>query len=322
MLVLFFMKVSVIVPCFNVAKLIQPLLESLLEQDYKDFEVIFVNDGSTDDTSSVLRAFMSEATHGLKGKCKLIEKVSGGPGSARNAGLDVAKGELVCFVDGDDYIFPQTLGKLAELMIENVDLAIGSFKDHSGTITSFADASNIDEWLRCFIPRGALTLWNKMYRMRIINDNRIRFDETVMKSEDHLFTARYLMSMQGRIAVTPYVVYFYNWNPMSISHVSMTTHRFNPWISDSVFVAVRIYRMMAPCLSKETRTVLRYDAYHKYRRIRHEGHQHRCKEKKFYRDMYLAMRSIMPSWEMVLFAVQRRASIIAQSLKKKIRKIR
>ena len=318
------MKVSVIVPCFNVAKLIQPLLESLVEQDYKDFEVIFVNDGSTDDTSSVLRAFMSEVSHGLKGKCKLIEKESGGPGSARNAGLDAAEGELVCFVDGDDYIFPQTLGKLAELMIENVDLAIGSFKDHSGTITSFADASNIDEWLRCFIPRGALTLWNKMYRMRIINDNRIRFDETVMKSEDHLFTARYLMSMQGRIAVTPYVVYFYNWNPMSISHVSMTTHRFNPWISDSVFVAVRIYRLVESKgkLSKATFKAFRYDAYHKYRRIRHEGHQHRCKEKKFYRDMYLAMRSIMPAWEMVLFAVQRRASIIAQSLKKKIRKIR
>lgn len=76
------MKVSVIVPCFNVANLIQPLLGSLVEQDYKDFEVIFVNDGSTDDTTSVLRAFMSEVSHGLKGKCKLIEKESGGPGSA------------------------------------------------------------------------------------------------------------------------------------------------------------------------------------------------------------------------------------------------
>ena len=297
------------------------MLQSLDEQDYEDFEVIFVNDGSTDNTSIAIQQFCENPTHALNHRHWLIEQVNGGAGSARNAGLEAAVGELIFFVDGDDYIFPQTLSKLAELMTPEVDLAVGAFESSDHSLVCFPHINNREQWLQATIAKGALTLWNKMYRRSIIEDNNIRFDTTTRKSEDHLFTAEYLIHSTGRILVTDYIVYHYNWNPMSISHISMTTKTFSSWIADSVYAAARIYRLMEGKLNEKTLRELRYDSYQKYRRIRHEAHQHHCKDKAFYDGIYLEMRSIMPVREMVIFSIRRRFSIYVQSIKRKWLKI-
>lgn len=315
-----FVKISVIVPCYNVGNLVQPLLLSIEEQDYKNFEVIFINDGSSDNTSDVLREFCRKSIH--RSQLKLIEQENKGVGNARNVGLDAAEGELVFFVDGDDYIFPQTLSRMAELMTDGIDIVAGAFRNHDNSISSFPHIENKEKWLRATIAKGGLTLWNKMFRKSIIDKNQIRFDTTVKKSEDHLFTAKYLMYSTGRVAVTDYAVYHYNQNPMSISNISMTTRTFSPWIADSVYVAVKIYKLLEGRLSSGTLRELRYDTYHKYRRIRHEAHLHKCKDKLFYNRMYTELRTIMPIHEILVFAVRRRISIITKSISRKIKKHR
>ena len=92
-------KVSVIVPVYNVEKYIDKCLDSLVNQTLKDIEIIVVNDGSPDDSQQVIDMYVKKYPK----KIKSYIKENGGQGSARNLGLEHAKGEYISFVDSDDY---------------------------------------------------------------------------------------------------------------------------------------------------------------------------------------------------------------------------
>ena len=311
-------KVSVIVPCYNVGELITRLLDAFERQDYTNFEVIFVNDGSSDNTSKVITEFIRKASS--INRYKLIDKENGGPGSARNAGLDVATGNFVLFIDGDDYIYPQALSKLVALMSDDVDVGVGAFVGHDGIVLKFPHIDDWEKWLQKTMTGGALTMWNKLFRRSIIENCHIRFDTKARKSEDHLFTAEYFVNCSRKIAVTDYPVYKYELNTMSLSNIASTTNVFSPWIADSVYMAVRIYGLFKPHVSASTLRELRYDTYHKYRRIRHEAHAMRYTDRAFYDNIYNELRKVIPLWEIPFLAIRRRASIITESLKRKVKK--
>ena len=99
-------KVSVIIPAYNAAPYLAETLASVFAQSYPDYEIIVVDDGSTDDTLAVLEQFADRIT--------LIRKPNGGPASARNAGLRQARGELLAFLDGDDLWLPDKLAAQVE----------------------------------------------------------------------------------------------------------------------------------------------------------------------------------------------------------------
>ena len=131
------LKLSLIVPVYNVAPYLRKCVESLLAQDYSDYEIILVDDGSTDD-SGALCDEIAHANDGMshdkslnepltlnEGKpiIKVIHQANGGLSAARNAGLKVAKGEYVCFVDSDDYWESNVLGSLmAQVEREKLDV--------------------------------------------------------------------------------------------------------------------------------------------------------------------------------------------------------
>lgn len=315
------MKVSIIVPCYNVGNFVLPLLQSLEMQDYDNFEAILVNDGSKDNTSEILHRFCDGERKNDRRKYIVIDKPNGGVSTARNAGLEAATGDLIFFVDGDDRLYPQSISKLAELMKEGIDVAVGKFVNFNGDVLSFPHINSLDRWLRATMTKGGLTLVNKMYRRDIIEKHHLRFDVKIRKSEDHLFTAEYLSCITGGVAVTDSPVYLYQLNPTGVSNISTTTGVFSPWTSDSIFVACRIYKLMEDKFSKATLRELRYDTYHKYGRVRHEAHMLNCKDKAFYDGIYAQLRTIMPAWEIAVFAVRRRLSIIGSSLLRKIKKL-
>ena len=110
--------VSVIVPCYNVETYVGECLESLRTQSFTDFEAICVNDGSTDGTRTVLEEFAQADSRIL-----IVDRENGGLSAARNSGLDVARGEYVCFLDSDDKYAPYALEHLAEMAkSRNLDL--------------------------------------------------------------------------------------------------------------------------------------------------------------------------------------------------------
>ena len=101
-------KVSVIVPCFNRATLLPRALESIFAQTFKDYEVIVVDDGSTDDTPQVMKQY--------NGRVQYIRKENGGSASARNRGIEEAKGEYIAFLDSDDYWTPEKLAEQVKVL--------------------------------------------------------------------------------------------------------------------------------------------------------------------------------------------------------------
>ncbi len=115
------MKLSFIVPVYNVAPYLRKCVESLLAQDYDNYEIILVDDGSTDDSGAICDEYISsnelvnDSVRELERPLiRVIHQTNGGLSAARNTGLKVAEGEYVCFVDSDDYWEPKVLGGLME----------------------------------------------------------------------------------------------------------------------------------------------------------------------------------------------------------------
>ena len=120
-------KLSFIVPIYNVEQYFRKCVDSLLRQDYSDYEIILVDDGSTDNSSQICDEYVRAFENGdLKLEIKCIHQENGGLSAARNAGLRVAKGEYVCFVDSDDYWEENVLGGLME-QIEKEQLDVLRF---------------------------------------------------------------------------------------------------------------------------------------------------------------------------------------------------
>ena len=113
-------KISIIVPCYNVAPYLRRCVDSILNQTYSNFELILVDDGSTDKTG-----VLCDELEQLDGRIKVVHKQNGGLSDARNAGIDIADGDFLAFVDGDDY-----------LEINAYELMIAEMQDAEVTLVS------------------------------------------------------------------------------------------------------------------------------------------------------------------------------------------
>ncbi|WP_273523822.1 glycosyltransferase [Rhodosalinus sediminis] len=189
--------VSVIVPVHDVAAHIGPCLQSLREQTFTDFEVIVVDDGSTDGSDRAARAAVARDP-----RFRLIRQDNRGLSEARNAGLDAATGAVIAFVDGDDRVMPDFLARMhGALVAHDADWVACAlrycFGDGSGTAHSaIHDAEDLaahpaarlyrfDDW--CDVIRHFPSAWNKLYRRSLIDG--LRFDPGTW-FEDHAFFLR------------------------------------------------------------------------------------------------------------------------------------
>ena len=220
------MKLSIVIPIYNVSKWLERCLNSVRNQGLgvKDYEIIAVNDGSTDDSLAVLEAFRKkEEEAGIVGNWTVINQQNKGLSAARNAGLKVAKGTYVWFVDSDDYLEPGCAVKLLQradkdcldvvcfglqLVTEKVedekvvDVAIEPYNIPDGTNGEMVKGENF--MLACGMPPAA---WAAIYRRSYLEARRLRFMEGVLH-EDQEFTPRAYFSAK-RIAFENMVVYNY-----------------------------------------------------------------------------------------------------------------
>ena len=166
--------ISIIVPIYNVGKYLPKCIESILNQTFKNFELILVNDGSTDNSGVVCDDYAKKDT-----RIKIIHESNGGVSSARNAGLYVAKGEYIGFVDPDDYIDKNMYEKLYRLCIDNnSDIAICRFnREINGKIQNkesteeIIELNNMEAMNELF--KGNLyrfSLCNKLFSKKCFND--------------------------------------------------------------------------------------------------------------------------------------------------------
>ena len=186
-------KISVIVPIFKVEQYLENCINSIINQTYENLEIILVDDGSPDNCGAICDELAIKDN-----RIKVIHKENGGLSSARNAGLDIATGDLIAFIDSDDWIEPEMLTVLERILSENnADFSV------CGMIADFGDAviknkSSVSNVVKVNKPEifnlilNAPTFygyaWNKLYRREIIGD--LRFDESLMSCEDLDFCVR------------------------------------------------------------------------------------------------------------------------------------
>ncbi len=189
--------VSIIIPVYNMEKYVEKTILSILNQSYSSFEVIIIDDGSTDDSYSICKKYADEDQ-----RIKLYSQANSGVSAARNAGIKYANGKYLIFVDSDDELLENSIqSRIATL--SNAELIITDFYDYyedSDSLICEREINNttlkskqmIKELIfpRKFGYQGYL--WNKLFLTQIIKKNRIFFDETIHYNEDRLFIYMYL----------------------------------------------------------------------------------------------------------------------------------
>ncbi len=190
-------KVSIVIPVYNIKNYIDRCLTSIISQTYSNIQIIIIDDGSIDGSSEICDKYSV-----LDDRIEVVHIENGGVGNARNIGIEKANGEYILFIDGDDYIENSYIETLINSIIENKsDLAIVDYYLQIGN-KRFSNSINTNEKI-LFDNKSALDnilnedlylgyLWNKLFKLKIIKDNNIRFDRRIRIWEDLLFCIEYI----------------------------------------------------------------------------------------------------------------------------------
>lgn len=210
-------KISIIVPCFNSEDYVENLLNNLKLQTSKDFEVIFVDDCSLDNTYAILQKLIADCDF----QCKVIRnKQNSGPGTSRNNGIAVAEGEYIMFVDSDDYMARETVSLIKNSILDNQypdailydyyrtngknDIACETAPGISGGAITVSDA--------LLYSKGST--WCKVYNREFIMEKSVRFP-ALNTNEDFTFN-KTALSYCDSIFYLKKNLYYYVYNPNSI----------------------------------------------------------------------------------------------------------
>lgn len=214
--------VSIIVPIYNGEKYIHRCIKSILKQTHINLEVILVDDGSTDNSKAICDQYSK-----YDSRVKIICKKNKGVSAARNAGIKIAQGRYIQFIDVDDYIEE----KMTEEMIASIkksDLVIVGYNniydDNTITSTPISDISGLYTKIKFLSEFGVFferllinTIWNKLYVKKIIDENNIKFDEDISLGEDLLFNIRYIEKCSN---ITVLDVCLYNYYHVNINSLT------------------------------------------------------------------------------------------------------
>lgn len=212
-------KVSIIIPAYNVEKYVGKFLEGVIEQTYKNMEILVVNDGSTDNTLQILNQYA------LRDKrIKVISQENRGISKARNVGMELAKGDYFIFFDADDFVPPDGVERLVEeCELTRVDVAVANMKKikNGKTVARLKEIKKVyekEEALRELFNEKYINcgIWNKIFRKEIVENER--FQEDIKIAEDFEFLYR-VMKRVKKVAVNNEVtVYHYYVRKNSIMH--------------------------------------------------------------------------------------------------------
>ena len=208
--------VSIIIPVYNVEPFLDDCITDVLAQSFQDFEVILVDDGSTDRSGAKCEEWASRDS-----RIKAIHKQNGGVCGARNTGLDHAKGEWILFVDADDRIDQELLSSLLKAQKET----------HADTVGTgyqfFTDGADLAHKEGLCIQnaskrqytklRGGEYICGALYRKAVIDQVGLRFDTSLVRHEEVYWNSIYDMYCEERAFISP-PMYYYRTNPNSLMH--------------------------------------------------------------------------------------------------------
>ena len=203
--------VSIIIPVYNVAQYLRECLKSVLDQTYKNLEIIVIDDGSTDDSLTICYSFAADE------RLKILHQQNAGVSAARNAGLKTMTGKYVMFVDSDDRIEQNMVERLIEEIYkdEQIDAVFCGYKefdDETGKVIKVISPEPFrqvkrDEGVAEIFGDYSTMLWNKLFRTTIIDETNL-FDRTLKIGEDELWMIDVLKKAKQIVLINEPLYYY------------------------------------------------------------------------------------------------------------------
>ncbi|MEH7303103.1 glycosyltransferase family 2 protein [Neobacillus drentensis] len=229
--------ISIIVPVYNVEKYINRCIDSILAQTFSDFELILINDGSTDKSGSICEYFAKEDS-----RVKVIHINNGGVSNARNTGIAVAHGDYLMFCDSDDYVEINWCRELYEsiklggniLPVSGIRFVYQIRKNKEEIIKAFPNKASFDKrnYFETYKKGLSGSLCCKIYDRKIIVENSIFFDTNVNRGEDLLFNLTYMSHMDSFVTIPTITYNYVHSNEYSLM---------NGYRKDLFDISVRVY---------------------------------------------------------------------------------
>lgn len=216
--------VSIVIPVYNVEEYLAQCIESILGQTYHNYELILVNDGSKDSSGKICEDYRNK-----DGRIRLIHKKNGGLSDARNAGMEIAKGLYITFVDSDDFIHKDYLKEMVSFAVDNnVDIVqaewshftkdLGTYERHNLKISTGEEAF-VD---MLHFRNIHMMAWNKLYRRSLFENIYYPVGRI---NEDNLTTYK-VVFRASKVACLPQVLYYYRINDSGIMNSNFSEKRF------------------------------------------------------------------------------------------------
>ncbi len=204
--------ITVIIPVYNAEKYIAECLESLINQTYKNLEIIVINDGSKDNSGTICDQYKEKDS-----RIQVIHKENGGVSLARNSGLEIAKGKYIAFVDGDDYLDKEYFEKMLKILKEKqVDIVLCGFnRVYDNNIEKVTKGKSLimnkEEFLTDIlnVQGGAGIVHSKLWKKEVIQG--INFDKNIKIGEDSFFCIQAVKNVNN-VYVLDEALYNYRFN--------------------------------------------------------------------------------------------------------------
>ena len=216
-------KISVIIPVYNVSDYLERCVNSVLRQTFKDFEIILVDDGSTDGSAKKCDEYAK-----VNNNIQVIHKKNGGLSDARNHGIRVAKGDYIAFIDSDDWVNERFLEEMytnineydADISVVNFSMVYSNGKQNITDCKegSFSGQDTLNMYFNGFMMICLEVAWNKLYKRSLFED--IRYP--VGKLNEDAFTTYKLIDKSVRVYISKEVLYYYFQRPGSITHAKFS----------------------------------------------------------------------------------------------------
>jgi glycosyltransferase EpsH len=263
---------SIIVPVFNTEQYLPRCLDSILSQSFTDFELLLIDDGSTDGSGWICDAYAEKDS-----RIRAFHKENGGVSSARNLGLKEAKGEWVCFMDSDDELMPNALQVMADRAYNEVDLVMAGYEVYNDVgektyslekciSNLMPNESAVKEMYAPTDYRYQGYIWNKLFRLSLISSNSIRFAEDIFFNEDRLFVTPFVCVSGRNVSYTTIPVYRYFERPES---AMMSVRKFfNPKFVTDLEAQIKMREVVGSRFeNEEWHEIVDFSVYESYRRI-------------------------------------------------------
>jgi glycosyltransferase involved in cell wall biosynthesis len=248
--------VSVIIPCYNIAPHLERCVDSVLDQFYTNFELLLLDDGSTDATLEICKTYEK-----VDNRVRVFTHENKGVSFTRNRGIDLAQGDYIMFIDGDDWVEVDMLELLLQSIGNNTTPVIGMIHERRGKVfendffKSLIITRQLDynsDTVQNLFPSSVLSSpCCKLYNRFILIEYKIKFEEHLSYQEDLIFNLNYLRYVP-KITIVPAFSYHY------VEHVTSSSSRFHPHLDQSVTLVYQLIERLFASHSK-TKSFLHFN---------------------------------------------------------------